>query len=63
MDEDYDDALEKFLHSDVNSVYVKADQVDIRVHLIGTFSHLIENMGAESCIDEFRKLEQYVRYG
>lgn len=61
--EEQDELIQKFIGGEKNSLYVKANSVELRCHLLSMFSPLLIEIGSDALVDELQKIEHYVKYG
>jgi hypothetical protein len=64
MDDKYDDLVQSMLTDGKGrTLYVKADSVELRVHIVGLLLPLFEGAPTESLVDSAKQIEEYVKYG
>lgn len=61
---DYDSMIDTFLKGpEGQTLWVRAEDVDVRVGLIHQFSWMFEKVGAKEAIEYIKSIEKYIRYG
>lgn len=61
---DYDSMMEKFLKGEEGqTLWVRAEDVDVRIGLLQQFSWIFEKAGVEEALEYVKKIEKYIKYG